>query len=420
MSLSTTSTTTYTLTKYSRAYPSQSTGSQENDSEWQHFTNPVIRLVLDLRKSARGELESYRVRVLWSLNAGKDMMEVDQQDVIFEDLDLLLFSDPPAQNGPHGLPLKAVYRNAVVGVRYLHIRNLSAGASPVYRRFQMNFQSTADATSVIEAIRHVCPCKANPPQAALTRAATMTLGQTTSIVRPSVPASINMPPPSLSASVATKQPLRPSVTMQVRPSSSVLAPTVSPGKMTISSPVAHNTQPVFQSSGPASTPTNDACTSMALSSASYTGCDTLWPPTSSEDLAPLSQSGPSTVSSTASLHIAQCPHPPIAASSAATTAHIQAAAVVETPTPAALTTPLSAPAPSGQGLGSDEPKKAGEISSMDVDPLPQICPLPPLPKSSELCDIPKPELEALIAEVVREEGFVRLVSYTAVSIRLGT
>lgn len=82
MSLSTTSTATYDLTKYSRAYPSQAS-TNEADVEWQHYTNPVIRLVLDIKKTAAGELESYRVRVLWVLNAGLDAMDVDQRDVIF-------------------------------------------------------------------------------------------------------------------------------------------------------------------------------------------------------------------------------------------------------------------------------------------------------------------------------------------------
>lgn len=84
MSMSTTSTATYILVKYSRAYPNaHSNGTQEQDVEWQHFTNPTIRLILDIKKSGNGELESYRVRILWSLNAGQDGMDVDQRDVIF-------------------------------------------------------------------------------------------------------------------------------------------------------------------------------------------------------------------------------------------------------------------------------------------------------------------------------------------------
>lgn len=84
MSLSTTSTATYVLTKYSRAYPSPA-NANEADVEWQHFTNPIIRLVLDIKKAADGELDSYRVRVLWSLSTGiePDAMDIDQPEVVF-------------------------------------------------------------------------------------------------------------------------------------------------------------------------------------------------------------------------------------------------------------------------------------------------------------------------------------------------
>ena len=47
---------------------------------------------------------------------------------------------------------------------------------------------------------------------------------------------------------------------------------------------------------------------------------------------------------------------------------------------------------------------------MDVDSLPQFPLAPPLPPVPDLYNIPKAELETLIAEVVREEGFLKLVS----------
>lgn len=64
MSLSTTATNTHLLAKYSRSYPSR----PESAQEWQHFVNPVIRLVLDVKKSAKNDLESVRLRVLWFLD----------------------------------------------------------------------------------------------------------------------------------------------------------------------------------------------------------------------------------------------------------------------------------------------------------------------------------------------------------------
>ncbi|PSS38034.1 hypothetical protein PHLCEN_2v119 [Hermanssonia centrifuga] len=86
MSLSTTETTVYVLTKYSRAYPSSTSGAQDANAEWQHFTNPVIRLVLDMKKDSRSDLESYRVRILWSINSGQDSMDLDQHEVVFVSL----------------------------------------------------------------------------------------------------------------------------------------------------------------------------------------------------------------------------------------------------------------------------------------------------------------------------------------------
>ncbi|KZT29026.1 hypothetical protein NEOLEDRAFT_692378 [Neolentinus lepideus HHB14362 ss-1] len=169
MAHSNTATATHKLLKYSRSYPTQRTsiGSERAEAEWQHFTNPVIRLVLDTRKSAHGELESVRLRILWSMSASIDSMDVDQSEVTFEDLDLLSFSSLQGNgmlqsgNQAQSLPLKAVYRDTMVGIRYLHPRVIQPHSTPVYRRFQINFSNAAAASEFINAIRNVCPCKAN-------------------------------------------------------------------------------------------------------------------------------------------------------------------------------------------------------------------------------------------------------------------
>jgi hypothetical protein len=85
MSRSTTTTTTHILLKYSRSYPSvaNQVSSQGQSAEWQHYANPVMRLVLDVKKSTQGELESIRLRILWSMNSGTDPMDVDQREVVF-------------------------------------------------------------------------------------------------------------------------------------------------------------------------------------------------------------------------------------------------------------------------------------------------------------------------------------------------
>src|SRR5258705_2242505 len=83
---STTSTGSYTLTKYSRSHPSSVVQQAQNttaDFEWQHFVNPVIKLVLDIKKSTSGVLESVRLRIIWNMNYGPDDMDIDQRDVVF-------------------------------------------------------------------------------------------------------------------------------------------------------------------------------------------------------------------------------------------------------------------------------------------------------------------------------------------------
>jgi hypothetical protein len=82
MSRSTTGTSSYILSKYSRSYPlaakpkrtinntqTQTQPGLETTSEWQHFTNPVIRLVLDVKTSSSAEIESVRLRIMWHINS---------------------------------------------------------------------------------------------------------------------------------------------------------------------------------------------------------------------------------------------------------------------------------------------------------------------------------------------------------------
>ncbi|KAI0958898.1 hypothetical protein AcV7_004585 [Taiwanofungus camphoratus] len=83
MSLSTTTTTTYNLLKYSRSYPQVAANSGQSDQDWQHFVNPGLRLALDVKKSSAGELECFRMRILWSFIPGNDSMDLDQREVIF-------------------------------------------------------------------------------------------------------------------------------------------------------------------------------------------------------------------------------------------------------------------------------------------------------------------------------------------------
>lgn len=61
-----------------------------------------------------------------------NVREFETNNEMQEDLDLLSFSSiPQSQAHPQGLPLKAVFRDSVVGVRYLHPRVVATGATPV-------------------------------------------------------------------------------------------------------------------------------------------------------------------------------------------------------------------------------------------------------------------------------------------------
>ncbi|KAI0305736.1 hypothetical protein B0F90DRAFT_1100153 [Multifurca ochricompacta] len=160
---STVTTGSYILEKYSRSYPSPASAQTQSQDptvgqlEWQHFTNPVMALTLDVKKSMDNQFESVRLRISWNMNMGHDRMK---REIIMEDLDLLSFSRIDSQiHSGQGQPLKAVYRGAVVGIRYQYPLSVPATSPTV------NFTSASDAAQFIDAIRPVCPCKENagPP-----------------------------------------------------------------------------------------------------------------------------------------------------------------------------------------------------------------------------------------------------------------
>ena len=146
-----------------------------------------------------------------------------------EDIDLLALSFLPQQQA-QGLALKAVYRDTVVGIRYLHSRDTAATpvcedlnniipvciVSQVHRRFQITFMSSSAVLEFIDTIRTICPCKANPlpgPAPVLARnttavanirstAGSVTADQTRNQgIRPSGPPPLPAPPAFLTGSI---------------------------------------------------------------------------------------------------------------------------------------------------------------------------------------------------------------------------
>lgn len=93
----TTGTSSFILSKYSRSYPIKRSapkvqfpahGGPEFSSDWQHFTNPVIRLILDVKTSSDAEIESVKLRIVWEINNGIET-GVNSQNVIFASAVLL-------------------------------------------------------------------------------------------------------------------------------------------------------------------------------------------------------------------------------------------------------------------------------------------------------------------------------------------
>ncbi|KXN90996.1 hypothetical protein AN958_03063 [Leucoagaricus sp. SymC.cos] len=159
MAYTTTATTTYSLMKYSRSYPAGNSSSVD----WQHFTNPVLRLILDVTKTEKSELCSVRIKVVWTIQNGGIITVNDKSEI--EDVDLLAFSSiQPKQGAPMNVPLKAVYRDTTVGIRYLH--PLDATNTTMFRRFQISFATEQDTNAFIHSIQGVCPCKMSPGPAA--------------------------------------------------------------------------------------------------------------------------------------------------------------------------------------------------------------------------------------------------------------
>ena len=56
--------TVYSLEKYSRATPHEKQGGKGFELEWHHHTTPVLRLLLEIRRTHAGNVESARMRVV--------------------------------------------------------------------------------------------------------------------------------------------------------------------------------------------------------------------------------------------------------------------------------------------------------------------------------------------------------------------
>ena len=276
-----------------------------------------------------------------------------------------------------GLPLKAVYCDSLVGFRYLYPRRTPPGSSPVnfhshskppyslglgqtYRRFQMDFTTSESASQFIKLVSTVCPCtttdrvpRANRgrPQATLT----------------SVPSSRPRPTP--------KKVQKPTPTQ--------------PKKIT-------GTQ--ARQSGPSS-----------MISAGSDDSHTLY---GSSD--PLPE---------APFPVHNHPAPPVAFDQAPTSSFIpppttsqndisSQSAIPRLPPSSQMFLPSTPIPSSSQMLPPTAPITPSQLPLQPGTQHPNTQPdafLESLMQSPTLYDLSKPQLEAVVAQVIREEGFVKLV-----------
>lgn len=356
MSLHTTTTALFALTKYSRSYGGGATHSQlAAENEWQHFTNPIMKLLLDVKKSpSSGELLSLRLRIFWCIDMQAIDMQVDQREVVFEDLELLSFSSLSAirtQNGSEqGLPLRAVYRDAVVGIRYLHPKTVPPGCQPVYRRFQVTFGSILEASQFIDTIKPICPCKPNTQPNQITRNSTMLAGVglgRTSTVSDAMPSERPVPPNEPVFKPATNY-------------RSMAGTQVSP------------TRTGWRSSGISSATLSSEDTGFGISSKAH-----YLPDSQRKELGALSSSNPS-----------------LASSSQPYSSNHNSNMVPPLFVPRNLPRSTEMPVPSPAATESIELERPGLFPSLGTP---------------SLYGLSQPDLEHLISQVVREEGFVRLL-----------
>ncbi|GAA5889034.1 hypothetical protein JCM8208_007750 [Rhodotorula glutinis] len=191
----TTTTTTqhWLLAKYSRsrslldAAPRPSTASSNNapgsvagqasdDSiQWDHYSQPQLALRLDTTfasspsSSTPSSNTAHPLRMVLSVTFDPLFRDPDrggtQQPLLLDSLDLTAFSSREIRTHTPSdqLPLKAVYRDAVLGLRYLalshHARTAPNQPEVEFRRLQAKFMSTAERQRFVEAVGALVPAK---------------------------------------------------------------------------------------------------------------------------------------------------------------------------------------------------------------------------------------------------------------------
>ncbi|BGP09781.1 hypothetical protein JCM10049v2_005654 [Rhodotorula toruloides] len=154
--------------------------------EWDHYSQPqlALRLETTFAQAPSGSSSSsggtyYPVRMILSVTFDPLYRDArsftqtggqGQQPLTLDSLDLTSFSSPSirAATPADQLPLKAVYRDAVMGLRYISLLPPSQDASSSstqrsagieFKRLQVKFTSTEERVRFIEAVKTIVPAK---------------------------------------------------------------------------------------------------------------------------------------------------------------------------------------------------------------------------------------------------------------------
>ncbi|GAA6048502.1 hypothetical protein JCM3770_006525 [Rhodotorula araucariae] len=147
--------------------------ASDENIQWDHYSQPqlALRLETTFASSSSSSSASPLLPLRMVLSVTFDPLFRDparggnQQPLLLDSLDLTSFSDPEIRAAtPHDqLPLKAVYRDAVLGLRYLSLSS-SARTAPdqppiEFRRLQAKFASTAERERFVDSIKALVPVK---------------------------------------------------------------------------------------------------------------------------------------------------------------------------------------------------------------------------------------------------------------------
>ncbi|GAA6064230.1 hypothetical protein JCM10212_000377 [Sporobolomyces blumeae] len=197
MATTTTTTRQWTVQKYSRSRHVQepalkrqkievqdAAGGRRQQLEWDHFTQPRLCLRLESThlSSPRTSFhsadadsqpsETLLLSILYdpvSAASSYSRASTRPPGLVLDSIDLLSFSSPIVRSvcPPNDLPIKAVYKDETVGLRYLETRgseswsrsSRAVGGGVEWKRMQVKFDSMRDREAFMQCVKGIVPAK---------------------------------------------------------------------------------------------------------------------------------------------------------------------------------------------------------------------------------------------------------------------